>query len=107
MSACFVTDMATATALTAIFIKPNAWFPVFLAVSIALIVVLPKIAPWFFGRYGDRVIEPEIKPLFLCLFILMVLANAANGHAVLPAFVLGLVMAKHYPFPTTPRSRRC
>jgi Kef-type K+ transport system membrane component KefB len=26
----------------------------------------------------------------------MVLANAANGHAVLPAFVLGLVMAKHY-----------
>jgi Kef-type K+ transport system membrane component KefB len=26
----------------------------------------------------------------------MVLANAAKGHAVLPAFVLGLVMAKHY-----------
>ena len=30
MSACFVTDMATAIALSAIFIKPNAWFPVFL-----------------------------------------------------------------------------
>jgi Kef-type K+ transport system membrane component KefB len=27
MSACFVTDMATAIALTAIFIKPNAWSP--------------------------------------------------------------------------------
>jgi Kef-type K+ transport system membrane component KefB len=26
----------------------------------------------------------------------MVVANAANGQAVLPAFVLGLVMAKHY-----------
>ncbi len=38
MSACFVTDMATAIALSAIFIKPNAWFPVFLVVSIALIV---------------------------------------------------------------------
>lgn len=96
MSACFVTDMATAIALTAIFIKPNAWFPVFIVVSIALIVVLPKIAPWFFSRYGDRVIEPEIKLVFLCLFVLMVLANAANGHAVLPAFILGLVMAKHY-----------
>jgi Kef-type K+ transport system membrane component KefB len=96
MSACFVTDMGTAIALSAIFIKPNAWFPAFLIVSIALIVLLPKIAPWFFRRYGDRVIEPEIKLVFLCLFILMVLANAAKGHAVLPAFVLGLVMAKHY-----------
>jgi Kef-type K+ transport system membrane component KefB len=96
MSACFVTDMATAIALSAIFIKPNAWFPVYLVGSIALIVALPKIAPWFFRRYGDRVIEPEIKLIFVCLFVLMVIADAANGHAVLPAFILGLVMAKHY-----------
>ncbi len=96
MSACFVTDMATAIALSAIFITPNAWFPAFLVVSVGVIVVLPKVAPWFFRRYGDRVIEPEIKLIFVCLFLLMVLANAANGQAVLPAFVLGLVMAKHY-----------
>jgi Kef-type K+ transport system membrane component KefB len=96
MSATFVTDLCTAVALSAIFIKPNLWFPVFLAVSIAVIVVLPRIAPWFFGRYGDRVIEPEIKLVFLCLFVLMVLADAANGHAVLPAFILGLAMSRHY-----------
>ena len=41
-------------------------------------------------------IEPEIKLVFACLFVLMVLADAANGHAVLPAFILGLVMARHY-----------
>ncbi len=96
MSACFVTDMGTAVALSAIFIKPNAWFPVFLAVSVALIVALPKVARPFFARYGDRVIEPEIKLVFACLFVLMVVADAANGHAVLPAFVLGLVMSRHY-----------
>jgi Kef-type K+ transport system membrane component KefB len=96
MSATFVTDLCTALALTAIFIKPNLWFPVFLAVSLALILALPRIAPWFFGRYGDRVIEPEIKLVFVCLLLLMVLANASNGHAVLPAFVLGLVMSRHY-----------
>jgi Kef-type K+ transport system membrane component KefB len=45
MSACFVTDMATALGLSAIFITPNAWFPLFLAVSLAAIVGLPKIAP--------------------------------------------------------------
>ena len=96
MSATFVTDICTAIALSAIFIKPNAWFPVFLLVSLALIIALPRIAPWFFRRYGDRVIEPEIKLVFACLFVLMVLADLAKGHAVLPAFVLGLVMSRHY-----------
>jgi Kef-type K+ transport system membrane component KefB len=96
MSATFVTDICTAVALSAIFIKPNAWFPVFLGVSLALVLALPRIAPWFFRRYGDRVIEPEIKLVFVCLLVLMVLADLANGHAVLPAFVLGLVMSRHY-----------
>jgi Kef-type K+ transport system membrane component KefB len=96
MSATFVTDMGTALTLSAIFIKPNIWFPLFLAGSVALMVSLPKIAPWFFGRYGDRVIEPEIKLVFVCLFLLMVLADASNGHAVLPAFILGLTMSNHF-----------
>jgi Kef-type K+ transport system membrane component KefB len=96
MSATFVTDLCTALALSAIFIKPNVWFPVFLIVSLGLILTLPRVAPWFFGRYGDRVIEPEIKLVFLCLLVLMVLADASNGHAVLPAFVLGLLMSRHY-----------
>jgi Kef-type K+ transport system membrane component KefB len=96
MSATFVTDLCTALALSAIFIKPNIWFPVFLGVSLALILALPRIASWFFGRYGDRVIEPEIKLVFVCLLALMVLADASNGHAVLPAFILGLVMSRHY-----------
>jgi Kef-type K+ transport system membrane component KefB len=96
MSATFVTDLATAVALSAIFIRPNAWFPLFLAGSVAAILFVPRIAPWFFGRYGDRVIEPEIKLVFVCLFIFMVLADAAEGHAVLPAFVLGLAMANHF-----------
>src|SRR3984893_5626637 len=89
MSACFVTDMCTVIALSAIFIKPTVWFPVFIAVSVAVIVLLPKLAPWFFRRFGNRVIEPEIKLIFLVLFVLMVLGEQANSQAVLPAFVLG------------------
>jgi Kef-type K+ transport system membrane component KefB len=65
-------------------------------VSVVLILVLPRIARPFFGRYGDRVIEPEIKLVFFCLLVLMALADLSNGHAVLPAFVLGLVMSGHY-----------
>jgi Kef-type K+ transport system membrane component KefB len=96
MSATFVTDMATAVALSAIFIKPTVWFPVFLIVSVAMMFALPRIAKPFFARYGNRVIEPEIKLIFVCLLVLMVLADASNGHAVLPAFILGLVMSHHF-----------
>ena len=79
MSACFVTDMCTVIALSVIFIKPSVWFPVFLVVSVALVLLLPKLAPWFFGRYGDRVIEPEIKLVFVVLFALMVLGSVWVG----------------------------
>jgi len=96
MRATFVTDVCMALALSAIFIRPNVWFPVFLLVSVGVILLLPRVAPWFFGRYGDRVIEPEIKLVFVCLLLLMVLADAAHGHAVLPAFILGLAMSRHF-----------
>jgi len=96
MSATFVTDLGTATALSVLFIKPTLWIVPFALASVALVVVLPRTAPWFFGRYGDRVIEPEIKLVFAALFLLMWLGGRANSHAVLPAFILGLVMSNHY-----------
>ena len=96
MSATFVTDFGTVTALTILFIKPTLWIVPFLIVSIMLIVGLPKLAVPFFARYGNRVIEPEIKLVFASLFILMWLGERANSQAVLPAFILGLVMSRHY-----------
>ena len=96
MSATFVTDIATVVGLTVLFIKPTLWIVPFALVSVALIVGLPKLSPWFFSRYGDRVIEPEIKLVFACLFLLMWLGTRANSQAALPAFVLGLVMSSHY-----------
>ena len=96
MSATFVTDFGTAAALSILFIKPNVWIIPFVVFSVALIVLLPRISPWFFGRYGNRVIEPEIKLVFAALFLLMWLGGKAQSHAVLPAFVLGLALSGHY-----------
>ena len=96
MSATFVTDIATVAGLTILFITPTIWIVPFVLVSLAVIFGLPKIAPWFFGRYGDRVIEPEIKLVFAVLFLLAWLGDRANSQAVLPAFVLGLAMSGHY-----------
>jgi Kef-type K+ transport system membrane component KefB len=96
MSATFVTDIATVAGLTILFVKPTIWVVPFAIASIALIAGLPKAAPWFFGRYGNRVIEPEIKLVFASLFLLTWLGGRANSQAALPAFILGLVMSGHY-----------
>ena len=96
MAATFVTDLATVTALSVLFIKPSLWIVPFVLVSLALVGGLPLLARPFFGRYGDRVIEPEIKLVLLALFVLMWLGQRAHSQAVLPAFVLGLVMSQHY-----------
>jgi Kef-type K+ transport system membrane component KefB len=96
MSATFVTDLATVTALTILFVTPTIWAVPFIVASLALIFGLPRLAPWFFSHYGDRVIEPEIKLVFACLFVLSWLGIRADSQAVLPAFVLGLAMSSHY-----------
>lgn len=96
MSATFVTDIATVTGLTVLFLKPTVWIVPFSLVSIALIVGLPRAARVFFPRYGNRVIEPEIKLVFACLFLLMWLGSRANSQAALPAFILGLAMSRFY-----------
>ena len=96
MSATFVTDFGTAAALSILFIKPNLWIVPFVLASAALIFALPRIAPFFFKRYGNRVIEPEIKLVFASIFLLIWLGDRAHSHAVLPAFILGLALSSHY-----------
>jgi Kef-type K+ transport system membrane component KefB len=96
MSATFVTDIATVTGLTVLFLKPTIWVVPFALVSVALIVGLPRAASLFFPRYGNRVIEPEIKLVFACLFLLMWLGQRANSQAALPVFILGLSMSRFF-----------
>jgi Kef-type K+ transport system membrane component KefB len=94
MASTFVTDFGTALALSLLFIRPTWWIIPFILVSVAVIVIMPRLKPWFFSRYGNRVIEPEIKGAFAALLVLMYFAHLAESHAVLPAFILGLAVAK-------------
>jgi Kef-type K+ transport system membrane component KefB len=105
MSATFVTDIATVAGLTILFLTPTWWIVPFAVVSVGMIVGLPRLSPAFFGRYGNRVIEPEIKLVFACLFVLMWLGSKANSQAALPAFVLGLVMSSFYVSHRTEQER--
>jgi len=55
--------------------------------------LLPKFAPWFFRSVGQRVSEPQIKFVALVLFFLGGLASVAGSEAVLPAYLVGMVLA--------------
>jgi Kef-type K+ transport system membrane component KefB len=94
MAATFVTDLGTAAALTALFVKPTWWILPFVGASVALILLMPRLEGRFSARYGDRVIEPELKGAFAALLLLMWLGDRAQSHAVLPAFLLGLALAR-------------
>jgi Kef-type K+ transport system membrane component KefB len=93
LAACFITDLATVFALGFLF-APFTWRTlVFVAVTVAAVLVLPWLAPRFFRRYGGRPSELEAKFLMLCLFGMGALAAWADSEAVLPAYLVGMVLA--------------
>lgn len=98
MASTFITDMGTALALSILFVKPTLYTAVFLVVSLVVIVLATKFSHIVFEnpRLKNKVIEPEIKYIFLLLLMFMYFAKLGEGHAVLPAFVLGLLMSKHF-----------
>jgi Kef-type K+ transport system membrane component KefB len=98
MAATFITDMGTALALSIMFLKPTIYTLVFYIVSIAVIYLVDKFSIYILHnpRFFDKVIEPEIKFIFLVLLVFIFFAQVGEGHAILPAFVLGLLMSRHF-----------
>jgi glutathione-regulated potassium-efflux system ancillary protein KefC len=93
LAACFVNDLATVIALGLLF-SPFTWKTlVFVAGIVAAAFILPRVVPRFFKRYGNRPSELEAKFLMLCLFGLGALAGWAGSEAVLPAYLVGMVLA--------------
>jgi Kef-type K+ transport system membrane component KefB len=93
LAACFITDLGTVLALGLIFAPFTLKTAVFVVVGVAAFVVLPWLTPRFFRRYGNRPSEMEAKYLLLCLLGLGALATWADSEAVLPAYVIGMVLA--------------
>jgi Kef-type K+ transport system membrane component KefB len=96
LAACFINDLGTVLALGILFANYNVWLALFGAVTAVSMWLLPKFVPWFFRRVGSRVSEPEIKFIFLVLFALGGLAGMAKSEAVLPAYLIGMVLAPFF-----------
>ena len=93
LAACFITDLGTVLALGVVFADFDAKLAVFGAATGLALVVLPRFAPWFFKKVGHRVSEPETKFIAMVLLFLGGLSVTAGSEAVLPAYLVGMVMA--------------
>lgn len=96
LAACFINDLGTVLALGVLFANYNVWLVVFAVATALTMWLLPHFAPWFFKRVGNRISEPEIKFILLVLFLLGGLSNMAKSEAVLPAYLIGMVMAPFF-----------
>ena len=93
LAACFINDLGTVLALGLIFSPFTTRTLVFLGVSMVWFLILPFVTRWFFERYGGRVSELETKYLLFLLFGLGGVAVWSGSEAVLPAYIIGMVLA--------------
>jgi Kef-type K+ transport system membrane component KefB len=94
LAACFITDFGTVLALGVLFADFNLWMLVFIVVMCITLWFMPKWTQYIIAKMGaTRVSEPEVKFILLVLFFLGGLATTARSEAVLPAYLVGLVVA--------------
>ncbi len=93
LAACFITDLGTVLALGLLFASFSAWMGVFIVVTALVLWKLNAVTRWMITNFSRRVSEPEVKFIFVVLFFLGGLATTAKSEAVLPAYLVGLVIA--------------
>lgn len=93
LAACFVNDLGTVIALGLIFSPFTIRTLVFVVVSVAVFAGLPVFTRRVFSRYGGRTSELEAKFLLFALFAMGGLSVWAGSEAVLPAYIIGMMLA--------------
>jgi len=94
LAACFITDFGTVLALGALFANFNLWLLAFVVIMCVVLWFMPAWTKGIIEKLGaTRVSEPEVKFIFFILFFLGGLATTAKSEAVLPAYLVGLVVA--------------
>jgi Kef-type K+ transport system membrane component KefB len=95
LAACFITDFGTVLALGTLFADLDIWPLIFVVVVMSVMLwYMPAWTRFIIAKLGTtRVSEPEVKFIFLVLFFLGGLASTAKSEAVLPAYLVGLVIA--------------
>jgi Kef-type K+ transport system membrane component KefB len=93
LAACFITDLGTVLVLGFLFADYDRWLLLFIVVTGAALWLIPRLTPWFFSKAGSHISEPETKYLLILLCGLGAFSVRAGSEAVLPAYLVGMVLA--------------
>ena len=94
LATCFITDFGTVLALGGLFANYNLSLLIFVVTMGIVLFFMPGWTKAIIDRLGaTHVSEPEVKFIFFVLFFLGGLATSAKSEAVLPAYLVGLVVA--------------
>jgi len=93
LGACFINDLATVIALGLLFSPFTYKTIIFLAVCILTFVTLPFITRWLTHVYAYHTAAIRAKWVIFILMGLGALAVWSGSEAVLPAYIVGMVLA--------------
>ncbi len=94
LGACFVNDLGTVIALGLMFSPFTYKSIIFIGASAILIAALPTITKLITRVYGNRTAAIRTKWIIVVLLGLGTLAYWSGSEAVLPAYVVGIVLAE-------------
>ena len=94
LCACFITDLSASIALCVLFVTPGIYLLLIIGALIFLVIFGPRLVDWCFKTLKGRSGEPEVKVILLLVMMLAAFATLAGVSAVLPAYVLGLIMSR-------------
>ena len=94
LGSCFVNDLATVIGLGLIFAPFTYKTLIFIAATILLIFVLPAITDFLITHFAYKTAAIRTKWILFILISMAVLAIWSGSEPVLPAYIIGMILAK-------------
>jgi len=94
LGACFINDIGTVIALGLAFSPFSYNTLIFVVVSVVAIFIIPSITKFITRTYGNRTAAIRTKWIIAVLLGLGALAYWSGSEAVLPAYIVGIVLAE-------------
>ena len=94
LGACFINDLGTVIALGLLFAPFTYKTIIFVVFTALVLIMLPATSGWLTRKYAHRTAAIRTKWVILVLFGLGALALWSGSEAVLPAYLIGMVLAE-------------
>jgi glutathione-regulated potassium-efflux system ancillary protein KefC len=94
LGACFVNDLGTVIGLGLIFAPFTYKTLIFLSVTVLLIFILPSITNFLIKHFAYKTAAIRTKWILFILLSMGVLAMWSGSEPVLPAYIIGMILAK-------------